>query len=86
MALVVDAILDASARGDLILDPFLGNGSSIIAAERTGRRCYGLELNPRLTSCHRPPLVNYSGQTALHAVSGKSFAERETEAQASDGR
>ena len=45
MALVADALLDCSARGDLVLDAFLGSGSTLIAAERTGRRCYGIELD-----------------------------------------
>ena len=49
VAMVADAILDCSARGDIVLDAFLGSGTTVIAAERTGRRCYGLELDP-LTS------------------------------------
>jgi len=44
--LVADAILDASARGDIVLDPFAGSGTTVIAAERAGRRCYGMELEP----------------------------------------
>ena len=44
--MVADAILDCSARGDIVLDGFLGSGTTVIAAERTGRRCYGLELDP----------------------------------------
>lgn len=44
--LVADAILDASARGEIVLDPFAGSGTTFIAAERTGRRCYGMELDP----------------------------------------
>ena len=46
VAMVADAILDCSARGDIVLDAFLGSGTTLIAAERTGRRCYGLELDP----------------------------------------
>ena len=46
VAMVADAILDCSARGDVVLDAFLGSGTTLIAAERTGRRCYGLELDP----------------------------------------
>ena len=45
--MVADAILDCSARGDIVLDPFLGSATTVIAAERTGRRCYGIELDPR---------------------------------------
>ncbi len=44
--LVVDALLDASSRGDVILEPFCGSGSTLIAAERTGRRCRAIELDP----------------------------------------
>jgi hypothetical protein len=47
VTLVADAIMDCSARGDIILDAFLGSGTTIMAAQRTGRRCYGLELDPR---------------------------------------
>jgi hypothetical protein len=46
VALIADAILDCSARGDIVLDAFLGSGTTVIAAERTGRRCYGIELDP----------------------------------------
>ena len=49
VAMVADAILDCSARGDIVLDAFLGSGTTVIAAERTGRRCCGLELDPALS-------------------------------------
>lgn len=44
--LVADAIIDCSNYGDLILDTFLGSGTTLIAAEQTGRICYGTELAP----------------------------------------
>src|SRR5262249_62353292 len=46
VALVADATLDCSARAELVLDAFLGSGTTLIAAERTGRRCCALELDP----------------------------------------
>ena len=46
VALVADAIMDCSARGDIVLDPFLGSGSTLIAAERVGRVCCGIEFEP----------------------------------------
>ena len=47
VALVADALRDCSSRGDLVLDPFLGSGSTLIAAEKIGRRCCGLECDPQ---------------------------------------
>jgi DNA modification methylase len=45
-AMIADAILDVTRRGDIVLDPFLGSGATLMACERTGRRCGGLELDP----------------------------------------
>lgn len=47
VALVADAIKDASRRSDLILDPFAGSGTTIIAAEQTGRRAYAMEIDAK---------------------------------------
>ncbi len=41
------AIENSSGSNDLVVDPFLGSGKTVIAAERTGRRCYGMEIDPR---------------------------------------
>lgn len=46
VALVADAILDSTKRGDIVLDPFAGSGSTLIAAEKVGRRFRGIELDP----------------------------------------
>jgi DNA modification methylase len=46
IALVADAILDCTKRDDIVLDPYIGSGTAILAAERTGRRCFGIEIDP----------------------------------------
>ena len=84
MRLVADAILDCTARGDIVLDGFLGSGTTVIAAERTGRRCYGVEIDPRYVDTIVRRWQAYTGESARHAVSGKSFNEVEAEAEECD--
>jgi DNA modification methylase len=79
VALVADAILDCSARGDVVLDPFLGSGTTIIAAERTGRTCYGLELDPRYVDTIVRRWQGFTGKSAIQEASGSTFAEIEQE-------
>jgi DNA modification methylase len=81
VALLADAILDASARGEIVFDGFLGSGSTLIAAERTGRVCYGLELDPRYVDTLIRRWQRFTGQYAQHDASGKRFAELEAQAQ-----
>jgi len=73
VALVADAILDCSARGDTILDPFLGSGTTLIAAERVGRRCCGMELDPFYTDTIIRRWQALTGDTARHAGTGERF-------------
>lgn len=47
ISLCSDAILDCTNRDDIVLDPFVGSGTTILAAERVNRRCYAMELDPR---------------------------------------
>jgi hypothetical protein len=84
LAMIADAILDCSARGDIVLDSFLGSGSSIIAAERTGRRCYGLELDPAYIDMIIRRWQTQTGGSARHAPSNRSFDDLAREAEAAD--
>jgi DNA modification methylase len=81
VALVADAIMDASARSEIVLDSFLGSGTTVIAAERTGRRCYGLELDPAYVDALVRRWQAYTGERARHAVTGRYFDELDAEAQ-----
>ena len=84
VAMVADAILDCSARGDIVLDAFLGSGTTVIAAERTGRRCYGLELDPAYVDTIIRRWQALTGGSARHAVSGRSFDDLAREAEAAN--
>ncbi len=77
--MVADAIMDVSARGDVVLDPYLGSGTSVIAAERTGRRCYGLEIDPLYVDVIIRRWQSFTGEQARHASSDRTFVELEAE-------
>jgi DNA modification methylase len=80
VALVADAILDCSKRGDIVLDPFLGSGTAVIAAERTGRVCHGIDLDPIYVDTTIRRWQKFTGHQARHATSGRTFVELEQEA------
>jgi hypothetical protein len=73
--LVADAILDCSRRGDLVLDGFAGSGTTLLAAERTGRIGYGLELEPRYVDAAIRRMAEHASLEAVLAATGQSFDE-----------
>lgn len=75
VALVADAIKDCSRRGDIVLDCFAGSGTTIVAAQKTGRRGYAMELDPRYVDTAVRRWQDYSGEAAIHAETGRTFAE-----------
>jgi DNA modification methylase len=83
VALVADAIADCTARGDIVLDGFLGSGTTLISAARSGRRCMGLELDPRYVDVVVRRWQAFSRDNARHAVSGRTFREIEAEVEGS---
>jgi DNA modification methylase len=84
VAMVADAILDCSARGDIVLDTFLGSGTTLVAAERTGRRCHGMELDPAYVDTSVRRWQKLTGGSARHAASGRSFDDLAREAEVAD--
>jgi DNA modification methylase len=83
--LIADAIMDCSARGDIVLDSFLGSGSTVIAAEKTGRRCFGVEIDPIYVDVIIRRWQTFTGKQAVNSLSGRSFEELAREAEQSDG-
>jgi DNA modification methylase len=74
IALVADAILDSTKRGEIVLDPFLGSGTTILAAERTGRRCYGIEIDPIYVDTAVARWEKITGKQAQNSQ-GQTFAQ-----------
>jgi DNA modification methylase len=84
VAMLEDALLDMTDRDDIVLDPFLGSGSTLIAAEKTGRCCRGLELDPRYVDvilrryyevAGREPVLRETGETILKLAERRQLEE-----------
>jgi DNA modification methylase len=75
VALVADAIKDCSKRGSLVLDPFCGSGTILIAAEKTGRRARAIELDPKYVDVAIRRWQQYSGKIARLAPMDETFDE-----------
>jgi len=83
--LVMDALLDCSNRGDIVLDCFLGSGTTLLAAERTGRTCRGMELDPLYVDTAIRRWQNLTGRDAVRISDGKLFRDIEAEKEQADG-
>jgi DNA modification methylase len=77
--MIAEAILDSSARGEIVLDGFLGSGSTLIAAERVGRVCYGIDIDPVYVDVAIRRWQNFTGEVAVHAQTDKRFNEVATQ-------
>lgn len=82
--MVMDAILDCSHRGDIVLDPFLGSGTTLVAAERTGRTCSAIELDPIYVDTAIRRWQNLTGREARRATDMKTFRDIEAHAECLD--
>jgi DNA modification methylase len=81
VTMIADAILDCSARGDIVLDAFLGSGTTLIAAERAGRRCRGIELDPAHVDTAIRRWQTLTSDSARHVASRRSFDDLAGEAE-----
>jgi DNA modification methylase len=75
-ALVADAILDVTHRGDVVLDCFGGSGSTLLAAEKTGRKARLIELDPLYVDVAIRRWQAMTGKQAIHAETGETFDDR----------
>jgi len=73
--MVADALLDCTNRGDVVLDPFGGSGTTLMAAEQTGRRARLMELDPLYADVIVRRWQAYTGDVAIHAENGLKFTE-----------
>ena len=73
VAMIADALRDVSRRGEVVIDPFLGSGSTLIAAEETGRVCVGNEIDPTYVDVAVRRWQRVTGRDAVHTATGETF-------------
>lgn len=73
--MVKDAILDVTNRNHIVLDAFLGSGTTLIASEKSCRICYGIELEPLYIDTTIRRWQDLTGKSAIHLQTGKSYRE-----------
>ena len=74
-AMLEDALLDLTNRGDIVIDPFLGSGSTLIAADKTGRVCRGVELDPLYVDVIVRRYQAATGEPAVLVETGETFED-----------
>ncbi|WP_439394109.1 site-specific DNA-methyltransferase [Bradyrhizobium sp. PMVTL-01] len=79
VSLIADAIKDCTRRGEIVLDPFLGSGTTLLAAERVGRRAYGLEIDPLYVDAAIRRWQDVTKRDAILVATGQTFDEVATE-------
>jgi len=85
IALVADALRDCSKRGDIVLDPFGGSGTTMIAAERTGRTARLIEIDPLYCDVIIHRWQTLSGKTAVLSESNETWDEVAAQHRLADG-
>ncbi|MBA3518620.1 MAG: site-specific DNA-methyltransferase, partial [Rhizobiales bacterium] len=85
VALVADAIKDGSRRNGIVLDPFCGSGTVLVAAERTGRRARAIEIDPAYVDVAVRRWQAYAGKPATLEPTGQTFEDVEESRASADG-
>lgn len=75
VALVADTIRDCSRRGDIVLDTFMGSGTTMMAAERLGRRAFGVEIDPVYVDVAIRRWLSATKADGILAETGETYAE-----------
>ena len=65
LELIAKMMVNSSKSNDLVLDPFLGSGSTLLAAEQLNRRCVGIDLEPRYCGVTITRWQNLTGEKAV---------------------
>jgi DNA modification methylase len=68
-------MLDVTSAGECVLDPFLGSGSTLLAAEKVERVCLGLEISPAYVDVTIARWEKMTGREAIHADTGLTFRQ-----------
>lgn len=85
VAMFADILKDVTAPGEIVLDPFLGSGTTVIAAEETGRRCFGIELDPLYVDAIIRRFEDFTGQPVVHAETDLTFDQLREARQSEEG-
>ena len=72
-------ILNNSSPGQAVYEPFMGSGTTLIAAETTGRVCLGIELNPAYVDVAVERWQRFTGKAAVLEAPGRCFEEMKAE-------
>lgn len=81
LALICDILLDCTAKGDVVVDPFAGSGTTLIACEKLGRKARVIELDPAYCDLIIRRWQHWTGETAVRLADGMSFTALEGEVQ-----
>jgi DNA modification methylase len=81
VTMIADIIRDTTKTNEVVFDPFMGGGTTLIAAEKTNRICYGIELDPKYMDVCIRRWQALTGKQAVHAETGLTFTEHEERVQ-----